>query len=102
MRLKNVVILLLSIFILSGCKQTHDYQYLMEHPEVLQKEYEQCRREAGSCDEVVRAAEDFRAFILQRSENPEFMGQQIMQAQQKGGFQRVHVLYAVVRATSPE
>lgn len=94
--------MLLAIFLLSGCQQ-HDYSYLMQHPEILQKEYESCRRQTSAyCDNVIRAAEDFRALILQHNENPELMGLQIMQAQQKGDDQKVRTLYAVVRVTSQE
>lgn len=93
----------LTIVLLSGCQQTQNYDYLMQHPAVLQKEYASCRGEAtAQCDEVVRAAEDFRVLIHQRSDNPELFGQQIMQAQQKGDKQKVRVLYAVVQATSSE
>ncbi len=88
---------------LFGCQQKLSYDYLMQHPEVLQKEYEKCRAQStASCDEVVRAAEDFRLLTQQRAENPELMGLQIMQAQMSGDEKKVKVLYAVVRATSPE
>lgn len=91
------------IFVLSSCQQTLSYDYLMQHPEVLQKEYEQCRAQStAQCDEVVRAAEDFRMLTQQRAENPELMGWQIMKAQQAGDDKKVNVLYAVVRATSAE
>ncbi len=99
----KIFLVISCIFLLSGCQQQHDYAYLMQHPEVLQKEYENCRRITSAyCDEVVRAAEDFRVLVLQRSENPELMGWQIMQAQQKGDEQKVRTLYAVVRSTSQE
>lgn len=90
-------------YLLYGCQQTLSYDYLMQHPEVLQKQYEQCRAQSTPlCDEVVRAAEDFRLLTQQRAENPELMGFQIMQAQQAGDVKKVNVLYAVVRATSSE
>ncbi len=97
----KIYMIVLSTFVLSGCKQTLSYDYLMQHPEILQKEYEQCRSQAAAqCDEVVRAAEDFRSLIEQYNEDPESMGLQIMRAQQKGDEQKVQVLYAVVRAMS--
>lgn len=90
-------------FVLFGCQQKPSYDYLMQHPEVLQKKYEQCRAQStAQCDEVVRAAEDFRLLTQQRAENPELMGCQIMEAQQAGDQKKVNVLYAVVRATSAE
>lgn len=99
----NMSLLLLSAVLLSGCQKTLSYDYLMQHPAVLQKEYASCRGEAtAQCDQVVRAAEDFRALLQQRSDNPELFGWQIMQAQQKGDKQKVRVLYAVVKATSLE
>lgn len=95
--------LLLAVVLLSGCQQTQSYDDLMQHPAVLQKEYARCRGQSTAyCDEVVRAAEDFRVLIQQRSDNPELFGQQILQAQQKGDKQKVRVLHAVVRATSAE
>jgi len=96
-------LILLSVVLLSSCRQTLSYDYLMQHPAVLQKEYTRCRGEAtAQCDQVVRAAEDFRALIQQRSDNPELFGLQIMQAQQRGDKQKVRMLYAVVKATSAE
>lgn len=89
---------------LNGCQQKPlSYDYLMQHPEVLQKQYEQCRGQStAQCDEVIRAAEDFSALTHQRAENAEGMGLEIMQAQQAGDEKKVKTLYAVVRATSAE
>ena len=102
-KIYKIRVLLLVVVLLSGCQQTRSYDYLMQHPAVLQKEYASCRGQSTAhCDEVVRAAEDFRTLIQQRSDNPELFGQQIMQAQQKGDKQKVRVLYAVVKATSAE
>ena len=96
-------VLWLTVAFLSGCQQTLSYDYLMQHPAALQKEYTNCRGEATAhCEQVVRAAEDFRSLVQQRSDNPELFGLQIMQAQQRGDKQKVRVLYAVVQATSAE
>jgi hypothetical protein len=87
-------------FALSSCQQTLSYDYLMQHPDVLEKEYEYCRNQTRTqCDEVVRAAEDFRSLIQKHNEDPESTGLQIMQAQQKGDAKTVRVLYAVVRVS---
>jgi len=96
--------LLASVFVCVGCQQQPlNYDYLMQHPEVLLKQYERCRGQSTAyCDEVVRAAEDFNALTHQRAENAELMGMQIMKAQQAGDENKVKTLYAVVRATSAE
>ena len=97
----KMCVLFVSVFILSGCNENQNYDYLMEHPEQLEKAYAHCRTQpAPGCDEVVRAAEDFSSLIEQHNENPELVGLQIMRAQQQGNQKKVHVLYAVLRATS--
>ena len=100
MKLK-IYTLLTSIFILAGCSPNQNYDYLMEHPEQLEKAYALCRsQQSAGCDEVVRAAEDFRSLVEQHNENPERMGLQIMRAQQQGNEKKVRIYYAVLRATS--
>ncbi len=75
----------------------------MQHPTMLQKEYEYCQgKNTKECDIVVQAAEDFRALVQQRSNDPEAFGLQIMKAQQSGDEKKVKLLHAVVRATSVE
>lgn len=93
-----------NLFLLSGCQQPPlTYDYLMQHPDVLQKQYEACRGEATpQCEDVVTAAENFSALAHQRAENAEGMGLEIMHAQLAGDDKKVKTLYAVVRATSPE
>ena len=90
--------------VLAGCQpHNFNYDYLMQHPDVLQKEYENCRGQSSAqCEEVVRAAEDFSLLTHQRVENAELMGLQIMQAQQAGDEKKIKTLYAVIRATSAE
>ncbi|MCD6039554.1 MAG: hypothetical protein K0S27_954 [Gammaproteobacteria bacterium] len=99
----KIFIIFGGILILSGCKPVLDYSYLMQHPDVLHKEYVRCRGQSSmQCEGVVRAAEDFRMLVQQRSENPELFGLEIMQAQQKGEKQKVKIFYAVVKETSVE
>lgn len=99
----KIYVILLTVVLLSGCQQTLSYDYLMQHPAILQKEYVSCQVEASAqCDQVVHAAEDFRALVQQRGDNPELFGLRIMQAQQRGDKKKVRVLYAVVKATSSE
>lgn len=100
---KKIFVTLLSMLVLSGCQKPLTYGELMQRPELLQKEYEDCRGQTSTqCDEVVRAAEDFRLLVQQREEDPEAFGYRIIQAEQNGDEKKVRVLHAVVRATSPE
>lgn len=91
----------ISILMLSSCQRQLSYDYFMQHPDELQKEYSLCQTQTMSwCDEVVRAAEDFQSLVQKRSENPEAFALEIMKAQQQGDQQKVRILYAVVKATS--
>jgi len=66
--------------LLLGCQDHHTYDYLMTHPQVLEKKAAQCQ---GSTDEqcrvVQQAANDFYQLMTAQQSDPEKFGNQILQ-----------------------
>lgn len=104
-------------FLISSCNgQSPSYEYLMQHPSLLQDEYTHCQADINStnCEIVKKAARDFLQLVSERSDDPEGFGKQIIQLQtelaQKPksdaayqvAQQKLQTLYAVVAATSSE
>jgi hypothetical protein len=123
------VLIFLSFLFLTACQKEEDYIYFMQHPDALQKATAACRvKNLSYCDDVNKAGEDFSALVKERAEDPEKFGQKIMQEQEKlinflqmyrqtkqlgdeskiklaakiydDEKVKIHVLYAVIRATS--
>ncbi|MEO8400752.1 MAG: EexN family lipoprotein [Gammaproteobacteria bacterium] len=113
MKILNYCLGLGFVLLISSCKsQPPTYEYLMQHPSLLQDEYTHCQADVygPNCDMVKKAARDFLQLVSERSDNPEGFGKQIIQLQtelaQKPKSdetqQKLQTLYAVVAATSSE
>ena len=78
-------VLMASFAFLAGCQQQQStYDYYMVHPKELKKEYTQCQTsKAPHCEEVARAADDFSKLLEEESNDPEALGQRIIQMQQE-------------------
>lgn len=83
----NVRIVLISclLFAVTGCQEQNDtYDYFMSHPKALKKEFANCQTiESAKCAIVMRAADDFTQLVEEQNNDPESMGQKIMQSQQQ-------------------
>lgn len=110
MRFLKIFIVGLSSFLFSSCNLSLTYDYLMQHPERLQKEISRCAiSDDASCILVKEAAQDFIELVNERREDPEEFGLKILRAQQQFSkqasseqFKKIQILYAVIRATSAE
>jgi hypothetical protein len=75
---------------LNRVKLSRMYQYLMLHPDHMQKLYNQCVSEvtdsALPCEIILRAESDFTALINQHDQDPERFGAQVLQAQEDSVF----------------
>lgn len=81
-KLKIVLIMLLAA--VTGCHEQNTYDYYMVHPKELKKEYTRCQTTKGpQCEEVSRAADDFSKLLEDESNDPEALGQRIIQMQQE-------------------
>ena len=116
----NKTLLGIGLFLLlGGCKaEPLTYDFLMQHPTVLQKEITRCQdNNSAECAVLNQAAHDFLQLINDRRDDPEEFGQQVMQVQtrlaelarqpgNKDEYQqqekKLLTLYAVIAATSAE
>ena len=112
--------MIFSLFLCACQQHPVTYDYLMQHPDVLQTEAENCNNASDtqkSCADVKKAARDFMDLVNARAREPEKFGQQILalqneigqlqvsgndQAKYQQDQQQLKVLYAVVAATSSE
>lgn len=80
----KIAIIALGSFLLISCNNSFSHEYLLEHPDVLQKELTRCQ-ESGEytsyCDGVKQAGQEFMALVSARGNDPELFGRQILQAQ---------------------
>jgi len=77
-----LVLTLVSFLFLSSCQKEKNYDFLMQHPDVLYKAVEICQQQNHPfCAEVSLASNDFSALVNERAEDPELFGQKIMQEQ---------------------
>jgi len=85
----------------------------MQHPKLIQKEMMHCQLtlvENTECVEIKRAANDFDQLVLERQNNPEQFGEQILRAEEHladeshsgSDVEHMKILLAVVAATSME
>jgi hypothetical protein len=86
-------IVLCSIFLLVGCEQNRDYQYLLTHPGALKKEVERCDQLAESpiaslsvsdkkhCELVMYTAANMISVLNEQQDDPQKFGQKVMAAQ---------------------
>lgn len=80
----KMLLVLLIIFALSGCKKQDSYDYLMSHPSYLKRELLRCRdTEQGFCAVINKAGHDFSDLIEARVRNPQAFGQQILALQEQ-------------------
>ena len=87
--MKNITFkLLLSLcllFTLSGCnKQPLAYDYLMQHPAVLQEKMMQCpftTTDDPKCEVIKHAEHDFSLLVQEAQSNPEQFGEKILVAE---------------------
>lgn len=79
--LKNIFVCCAVLF-LAGCKPCQDYQCLMTHPDVLQKQVSLCvNNPRSTCEVVEKADRDFAAMVAEERQNPTGYGMKIMQQQ---------------------
>lgn len=117
----KIFIGLFVFLLMSGCeKPTFSYDYLMQHPNVLQDEYQTCEQTKSTdqrCKIVKQATDDFLQLANERNQEPEVFGLKIMQVQIKIAElsqkpeskieyekqnQKLASLYAVIAMTSRE
>jgi hypothetical protein len=76
------VLTLISFLFLTSCQKEENYDYFMQHPDVLYKAVEICQQQNHPfCADVNLASNDFSALVNERAEDPELFGQKIMQEQ---------------------
>ena len=105
-------IFFLITLLLVSCQEPKNYDYLMQHPERLQKELAYCEgSETPNCLVVKHAADDFSMLVNESHFNPEKFGLKIIQAQQalsqmnpssaeyRQQMQKIKIFYAVVVVT---
>jgi len=108
----------LAFALTNGYAQPLTYDYLMQHPERLQKEYSHCTQgndqNTGECKIIKEAAADFLRLVEERNSDPEGFGSRVMQvqttlattkldpAEQQKEMQQLRTLYAVIAATTSE
>lgn len=83
MQIKLILSILL-LLILAGCKKQYSQEYLLKHPDVLKKEIIRCQSETEYtpyCDHIKQVLEDLSALSIVRNNNPELFGRLIMQAE---------------------
>ena len=88
LNLRRLGYVILISFALIGCEKKTDYQYLMTHPMVLQKQMTFCKtnspktlQEMAHCRVVTYAAVNFTSLLMTQQQDPQKFGQQIMDAQ---------------------
>ncbi|HEX2548772.1 MAG TPA: EexN family lipoprotein [Gammaproteobacteria bacterium] len=70
------------LFFLAGCQKEFTYDYLITHPQFLQKEYEKCENtERPECETIRRVAMDFSATVRHQMQDPDRFGREVMEAQ---------------------
>lgn len=115
MSVRSCLALFFSLFF-TGCHQLPlTYEFLMQHPDIINKEFTHCQNEStsASCDLVQQAAKDFLLLSEERANDPLAFGKKIRDAQmvlmnlspQSEAYRKqeneIKILYAVVVATSP-
>lgn len=80
---KNLIIALVSIFIMMGCNEKSTYTYLMQHRHELEQAMENCQtsinqKDDAYCRMVEHAVENFNKLVTEQQSNPELFGQQIL------------------------
>lgn len=111
-------IFIVSLFLwLTGCHEVYTHEYLLQHPNVVQKELKACQQEkeyTSYCDMVKHTSEEFEALIQSCAQAPQAFGQQIILLQMKQGslqknsneyhvvHQQIQTLYAVVASINSE
>lgn len=69
---------------LAGCSHALTYDYLMLHPDLLQKKYAACEINFSvDCEMIRQAATDYTQMLREREYDPTAFGLKIMQAQQR-------------------
>jgi hypothetical protein len=78
-----LIVIVCSIFLV-GCHRELSQEYLMRHPDVLEKELLYCQSGSGTekyCEHVKQVMEEFVALAKTQREEPEAFGNQILQMQ---------------------
>lgn len=105
--MKLKLTLLIACFLsLIGCNKSYDHMFLLQHPEVLQKEANECQTVPDTnayCEMVKRTVEQYIALVSLQQDEPEVFGQHIQQAQtdlvkQKDLLQQAQQDYEKLRA----
>jgi len=69
---------------LIACQESSDYDYLMSHPEALDKAFVRCEDQASvplQCEAVKQAHQDFYTLIDAARQDPQGIGKQILTVQ---------------------
>lgn len=82
---KYFILIMMMLLMLTGCKETYNYSYLMRHPWALKKEIDRCQadgllsvRKVEYCKIVMYAGENMLSILKQQQENPEKFGERIL------------------------
>jgi hypothetical protein len=77
------MMLICLLFLVSGCKEKLTYDYLMMHPNTLEREAMRCQFtvDAPQCNMILNTAADFISLANAQHNNPEQFGETIMQAE---------------------
>jgi len=104
----KVVTLIAFMLLLVSCKQSLTQDYLLQHPDVLQKEYTRCQGngEDSICDMVIQTAEEFVKLSNRQHDDPEAFGKEIIEAEtklvnSKGNLQKVRQAFQKIKAENP-
>ncbi len=127
----KIILMICLLLAVTGCQQKDTYDYLMLHPKELKKEFVNCQTlQSAKCEMVMRAADDFSSLLEDENNDPEAVGQKIIQTQQQldlllknyeqakqsgdkdkiqladneyqNQVKKLNILYAVVATRSPE
>lgn len=79
---KKLLFLSTFIFFLTSCKPLSTHDFLLQHPDVLEKELAYCQNKeevTPHCDEVKQIAAEFVELSNKQHDNPENFGKEILQ-----------------------
>lgn len=85
--MQKIIVSLMTCFVIAlflGCQPTLSREYLLQHPNQLQKEYERCQLSNTNttyCDDVLQAVQEFTKLMNMHRINQQTFGQTILDAE---------------------
>lgn len=81
----KIIVVVLMLPIMCGCKEKLTYSYLIEHPAYLKTEFDRCQmmddkktNQSTQCDVVMKAADKLSIIVNEMQSDPEQFGEKIM------------------------